>query len=317
MRTALVTGGAGFIGSHLVSRLLGQGWRVRVLDNLSSGVRENLPPHGDLEILEGDIRDYALCHRACERVDSVFHMAAIASVASSVDDPVTSHDVNITGTLNVLMAARDEDVRRFVFSSSAAVYGNADKSPTDEEQPLKPQSPYATGKASGEMYCRNFWDLYGLEVVVLRYFNVFGPRQSTNSGYAAVIPAFVQAAVESGVPVVYGDGLQTRDFVYVDNVVAANIRAALAPGIAGKTLNVAGGEGISLLSLLSALERISATRLKPAFKPARAGEVRHSCADISQARSAMGYEPLVSYTTGLERTLEAARMAHDSSLSPV
>lgn len=304
-KTALVTGGAGFIGGHLVERLLSEGWRVRVLDNFSSGVRDHLAGR-DVELLEGDIRNSDTCFRACRSVDSVFHMAAIASVASSVADPIHSHDVNVNGTLNMLMAARDQDVRRFVLSSSASVYGNAEQVPTPEDAPLMPPSPYATGKACGEMYCRNFWSLYGLETVILRYFNVFGPRQNPVSGYAAVIPQFVGAALRGESPVVYGDGKQTRDFVYVGNVVAANLRAAMTEAVAGMTFNVAGGEGISLLRLLSELEALTGRPLNPEFRNMRAGEVLHSRADVSNARQYLRFVPEVSFAAGLRHTVDAA-----------
>lgn len=302
-KLALVTGGAGFIGGHLTERLLAEGWQVRVLDNFSSGKVENLPV-GHLEVLEADIRNADACRRACRGVDSVFHLAAIASVAGSVADPVHSHDVNVNGTLNMLMASRDQNVRRFVLSSSASVYGDADLVPTPEDAPLRPQSPYATGKAAGEFYCRNFWELYGLETVVLRYFNVFGPRQSPVSGYAAVIPQFVSAAQRDQHPIVYGDGEQTRDFVYVGNVAAANVRAAMADGVAGMTFNVAAGEGISLLRLLEELRALSGSPLAPEHRAGRAGEVRHSRADISRARKHLGFTPDVSLRAGLRRTLE-------------
>lgn len=310
MRTALVTGGAGFIGSHLVERLLDKGWRVRVLDDFSSGSRENLQHIADrLEVIEGDTRDATVCQAACRGVEHVFHLAAIASVVASVEDPLTSHDVTLGGTLKMLLAARDQGARRFVFSSSASVYGNAETSPTGEEQPISPESPYASAKAAGELYCRNFYTLYGLETVVLRYFNVFGPRQSATSGYAAVIPLFVRAAITGRTPIVYGDGLQTRDFVYVENVVAANIRSAEAAGIAGQTFNIAGGQGISVMDLLVLLERVTGKSLQPELRPARAGEVRHSCANISRARCILGYEPAVSLATGLKRTVDAALAA--------
>jgi len=305
-KMALVTGGAGFIGGHLVERLLAEGWRVRILDNFSSGVRGNLAGR-DVEILEGDIRNPETCFRSCRGVDSVFHLAAIASVASSVADPIHSHDVNVNGTLNMLMAARDQDVRRFVLSSSASVYGNAEQVPTPEDAPLMPPSPYAAGKACGEMYCRNFWELYGLETVVLRYFNVFGPRQNPVSGYAAVIPQFVGAALRGESPVVYGDGKQTRDFIYVGNVVAANIRASMTEAVAGMTFNVAGGEGISLLQLLSELEALTGRPLNPEFRSSRAGEVLHSRADVTNARRLLRFVPEVSFQTGLRHTVEAAR----------
>jgi len=308
VRNALVTGGAGFIGGHLVERLVRDGWRVRVFDNFSSGSRDNLRGlEADVELMEGDLRSADACRGACEGVDSVFHMAAIASVVSSVSDPQTSHDVNVNGTLNLLMAARDSGVRRFVFSSSASVYGNAETVPTREEQPIDPQSPYASGKACGELYCRNFSQLYGLEAVILRYFNVFGPRQSAVSGYAAAIPTFIQAGLSGRQPLIFGDGLQTRDFVYVENVVAANVQAALAEGVGGGVFNVAGGQGISLLDLLRDLESALGIRFDPEFRPARAGEVRHSLADISRARHGLGYEPEIALATGLRRTVEAAR----------
>lgn len=314
--TALVTGGAGFIGGHLAERLLTEGWRVRVLDNFSSGLRENLAGR-DVEVIEGDIRNPETCSRACRGVDSVFHLAAIASVASSVADPIHSHDVNVNGTLNMLMAARDQEVRRFVLSSSASVYGNAEQVPTPEDAPLMPPSPYATGKACGEMYCRNFWSLYGLETVILRYFNVFGPRQNPVSGYAAVIPQFVGAALRGESPVVYGDGRQTRDFVYVGNVVAANIRASMTEAVAGMTFNVAGGEGISLLQLLAELEGLTGRPLNPEFRTARAGEVLHSRADVSNARQYLRFVPEVSFREGLRSTVEAARTRVAGVATPV
>lgn len=317
-KTALVTGGAGFIGGHLVERLLSEGWQVRVLDNFSSGKHENLLL-SDVELITADIRDADACRRACHGVDSVFHLAAIASVASSVADPVQSHEVNVNGTLTMLMAARDQDVRRFVLSSSASVYGDADQVPTPESAALRPQSPYATGKACGELYCRNFWELYGLETVVLRYFNVFGPRQSPVSGYAAVIPQFVKAALADEQPVVYGDGEQTRDFVFVGNVAAANVCAAMADAVAGMTFNVAGGEGISLLRLLDELRLLSGSALVPEFRAGRAGEVRHSRADITRARQFLGFTPDVSLRSGLRLTLESTPLAtaHERDLAVV
>lgn len=317
-RKALVTGGAGFIGSHLVERLLERGWEVRILDNFSSGSRERAAALRErAEVLDGDIRSERDCRKACEGVDTVFHMAAIASVASSVADPAYSHDVNVGGTLNMLMAARDLGVRRLVFSSSAAVYGNVEVAPTDEEQPIRPESPYASGKACGELYCRNFHSLYGLETVVLRYFNVFGPGQSAVSGYAAVIPAFVEAAARLEVPVIYGDGRQTRDFVYVSNVVDANVRAALAEGVAGETFNVAGGQAITLLDLLEELSVITRRHIRPEFRPGREGEVRHSRADIRRARERLGYSPSVALGEGLARTLAAVPAAAPAAvLSP-
>lgn len=307
-RTALISGGAGFIGAHLAEQLVRDGWMVRVLDDLSTGFRENLSAIADeIEFIEGSVCDVETCREACVDVDSVFHLAAIASVASSVEDPLTSHEVTLGGTMNLLAAAREAGVGRFVFSSSAAVYGNAEIVPTTEDQPIDPQSPYATAKAAGELYCRNFWGLYGMETVILRYFNVFGPRQSANSGYAAAIPLFVKAALTGKQPIIYGDGHQTRDFVHVSNVVSANICAATAPkeDVAGQTFNIGAGEQINLRVLLCELERITGADLTPEFQPARSGEVRHSRADISRARAHLGYVPAVSLADGLRETVVA------------
>ena len=304
-KRALVTGGAGFIGSHLTALLLAEGWQVRVLDNFNSGKEANicaLP--GDLTVVRGDIRDMSACRAACADADSVFHLGALASVVGSVADPVGSHEVNLTGTLNMLTAARDAGVRRFVFSSSAAIYGNAETLPTTEDQPYDPQSPYAAHKACGEFYCKNFHALYGLETVILRYFNVFGPRQSLSSGYAAVIPLFIQAALEGRSPTVFGDGRQTRDFVCVENIAAANLLASRA-NVAGETFNIAGGEGLSLLQLLSYLEDFAGRSLNPTFQPERAGEVKHSIADVSRATTQLGFTPEISVAEGLRRTYEA------------
>lgn len=322
-----MTGGAGFIGSHLVDRLLRDGWRVRVLDNFDTGSWGNLRgARPDIEVIVGDVRDLDTCQGACRSVDSVFHLAAIASVASSVEEPLLSHSVTLGGTLNMLLASRDASVRRFIFSSSAAVYGNAETLPTVETQPLMPQSPYASAKASGEFYCSNACGLYGLETVVLRYFNVFGPRQSANSGYAAVIPRFIQAALTRGVPHVYGDGLQTRDFVFVENVVAANVLAAEATAAAGQTFNVASGVETSLLDMLHALGHEIGEPLHAVFEPARPADIRHSRADIGRARHLLKYEATVSLCDGLVRTLDAAAgcqfedadlvAAHDKTDSP-
>ena len=317
MRIALVTGGAGFIGSHLVERLLRDNWRVRVLDNFSTGTHANLEwARGEVELWEGDVRDAALCARAAVGAESVFHLAAIASVPSSVADPMTSHEVTLGGTLNVLMAARDGGARRVVFSSSASIYGDADQSPTPESAPLRPQSPYASAKAASELYCRNFHELYGLETVVLRYFNVFGPRQGLHSGYAAAIPKFIHAAVTGGTPIVYGDGLQTRDFVYVGNVAEANLRAAEAEGVAGMAFNIAGGGSVTILQVLAELGSLAGRPLVIEHRPGRAGEVRHSEADISLARRCLGFTPGLSLREGLALTLKAAQGEKEPAQEP-
>lgn len=302
----LITGGAGFIGSHLAALLLSEGRSVRILDNFSTGDYSNirlLPERCD--IVEGDIRDLEICRKACQDVDSVFHLAAIASVAGSISDPQKNHDVNINGTLNMLLAARDSRARRFVFSSSAAVYGNSETVPTQESQPLYPQSPYATSKACGEFYCRNFYELYGLETVMLRYFNVFGPRQNMKSGYSAVIPSFINAIVANEKPMIYGDGTQTRDFVYVENIARANMLASEADHASGEVFNIGSGQAISLLDLLSCLEQITERRSMAEFYTGRPGEVRHSRADISKAVGILGYGSTVSLSCGLQNTLES------------
>ncbi|MFN3649702.1 MAG: SDR family oxidoreductase [Armatimonadota bacterium] len=305
-RIALVTGGAGFIGSRLVHRLLQGGWQVRVLDNFSSGSRSNLAGRAsDLEILEGDVREEAACRRATEGVDTLFHLAALVSVPLSVDDPSYAHSVNVNGTLNLLNAARERGVRRFVFSSSASVYGNAERVPTDESQPLKPESPYASGKACGELYCRNFWQLYGLETVCLRYFNVFGTGQNVQSGYAAVVPMFVDAALRGASPTVYGDGRQTRDFVHVENVVDANVLAADSTYAPGGVYNVAGGNAVSLLDLLDVIGELLGCIIEPVHLPERPGDVRDSRAEITRARRDLGYAPRVSLREGLRAMLTA------------
>ena len=310
MKTALITGGGGFIGNHLAHLLLTEGWRVRVLDNFSTGTPTNLLAlSGPLDVINGDICDSDVCHAATQGVDSVFHLAAIASVAASVADPLRSHAVNLTGTVQVLQAAKEAGVRRFVFSSSASVYGNAETVPTVEDQLIAPLSPYASTKASGEMYCRNYFDLFGMETVILRYFNVFGPRQSVSSGYAAAIPIFIQQILAGKTPTIYGDGRQTRDFVYVEDVAAANLRAALAPGVGGQVFNIAGGNSITLLDLMSVLGDVTGAAVAPHFAPARSGDVRHSRADISRARALLGYAPAVSFTEGICRTVEQTRRA--------
>lgn len=300
--TALVTGGAGFIGSHLVEALLKRNWRVRVLDDFSSGSRDNLAGLG-VEIVEGDVRDPDTCAGCCRGVDSVFHLAAMVSVPGSVADPVTSHAVNVTGVMNMLMAARDQNVRRFVLSSSASVYGNSGAVPTPETAPLDPESPYATAKASAELYCRNFWKLYRLETVALRYFNVFGPRQSPGSPYAAVIPLFIAAVLEGRQPRIFGDGLQTRDFTHVRNVVQANLLAAERPGVAGEVFNVACGEEVPLREVLTRVEQLLECRIEPEYLPGRAGDVKRSCADISAAIERLHYRPVVGFAEGLAETV--------------
>jgi UDP-glucose 4-epimerase len=298
----LVTGGAGFIGSHLVERLLQEDYEVRVLDNFSTGRRENILDFADVELVEGDLQSYERAHTAVRGCEVVFHQAALPSVPRSIQDPLTTNAANVIGTLNVLLSARDSDARRIVFASSSSVYGANATLPKSEDLALAPISPYAVSKIAGEGYCRSFWEVYGLETVALRYFNVFGPRQDPLSQYAAVIPSFIFAALDGESPTVYGDGAQSRDFTYVDNVVDANILAMDAKGIAGQTYNVACGERVTVNDLLSELAQLTGRQISPRYDPPRPGEVRHSVADISLAKRELGYRPSVDFREGLRRT---------------
>jgi nucleoside-diphosphate-sugar epimerase len=301
---ALVTGGAGFIGSNVCRRLLARGHEVRILDNFSTGSRSSLAGiERSCEVLGGDLRDETAVRHACSGVDLVFHLAAKISVPDSVAWPVLCEQVNTQGTVTLLTAARDAGVRRLVFSSSAAVYGNAGAPPTDERQARRPGSPYAISKATGEDYCRLYTELFGLETVALRYFNVYGPGQRVGSGYAAVIPLLIQHALRETSPVIYGDGLQSRDFVFVEDVAAANVAAATAPGAAGEVFNVGTGQGVTLLDLLTVLRELTGAALIPEFQAPRVGDVRYSIADISRARRVLGYEPSHSVRSGLLHTM--------------
>jgi nucleoside-diphosphate-sugar epimerase len=303
--TYLVTGGAGFIGSNITAKLVSEGHNVRVLDNLATGRESNLSGLIDkIDFIKGDIRDLAACKKAAEGVDGVLHLAALPSVPRSVQDPVTSNDVNVNGTLNMLVAARDAKVRRFVFSSSSSVYGDTPGLPRREDMKPSPLSPYALQKLTGEYYCKVFHGLYGLGTVVLRYFNVFGPNQDPKSQYAAVIPKFI-AALKSGVaPVIYGDGGQTRDFTFVADVVKANILASRCPDSAvGMVYNVARGDRVSLNQMLGMLKEIMKSNITPEYQPSRAGDVRDSQADSSLAQKNLGWSPDVVFRQGLEKTV--------------
>jgi UDP-glucose 4-epimerase len=301
----LVTGGAGFIGSHLVAALLEREHRVRVLDDFSSGRRELLPAHPALEVLAGDIRDPAALERAVAGTDVIFHQAALRSVPRSVEQPFEYHDVNATGTLRLLLAARAAGVRRLVFASSSSVYGDQPTMPLRETHRPMPISPYGASKLIGEHYCANFARHYGVETVALRYFNVYGPRQDPNSQYAAVVARFIQAA-RTGVPLeIHGDGEQTRDYTYVDNVVEANLLAAQAPGVAGEVFNVACGERISVLDIAATLERLVGRPLPRRHVAPRPGDVRDTLADLSRTRDRLGYTAKVGFSEGLGRTVAA------------
>jgi len=303
MHTYLVTGGAGFIGSHLAEDLVRRGERVRVVDSLITGKRANLAHLPQVEFLEGDLAELAVARRAVEGVDYVLHQAAIPSVPRSVSDPITSNRANIDATLNVLVAARDAGVKRVVYAGSSSAYGDTPTLPKHEEMPTSPLSPYALQKLVGEQYLKMFNRLYGLDTVTIRYFNVFGPRQDPSSPYSGVISLFISALVEGRRPTIYGDGGQTRDFTYVANVVDGVLRACHAPGIAGEMMNVATGGRISLNELLATLADLVGTRTEAIYAEPRAGDVRDSQADISRARRLTGYEPTVGLREGLERTL--------------
>jgi UDP-glucose 4-epimerase len=306
--SALVTGGAGFIGSHLVDRLVREGWRVRVLDDFSSGREENLAAsRGGFELLRGDLCDEPLAARAVAGVDVVFHHAAVPSVPRSVAEPVRTNRVNVTGTLGLLEAARSAGVRRFVFAASSSAYGNTEKLPKAEDMPPTPESPYALQKLAGEQYCRLYTHLYGFETVALRYFNVFGPRQDPRSEYAAVVPRFISACLAGESPVIYGDGEQTRDFTFVADAVEANLLAASSEKAVGSVMNVAGGRRISLNELLRAIQGIAGTREIARHEPARVGDVRHSLASLARAEALLGYRPRTTLQGGLAATIETFR----------
>jgi UDP-glucose 4-epimerase len=308
MGLQLVTGGAGFIGSHLAARLLGDGHTVRVLDNLSTGRRQNLDVLRDagrdrFEWVEGDIRDRETCRRACDGVEVVFHQAALASVQRSIENPADTTAVNVSGTVHVLAAARERGVRRVVSASSSSVYGDTPTLPKHEAMPPAPLSPYAASKLAGEQFARVFATTLGLETISLRYFNVFGPRQDPTSQYAAVIPLFITALLDGRRPVVFGDGRQSRDFTYIDNVVEANLRAGFGANGSAEAVNVACGERYSLLDLLRALERITGRKPDPDFRPPRPGDVQHSQASIEKARQLLEFRPEVGFEEGLRRTV--------------
>ncbi len=307
----LVTGGAGFIGSHVVERLLADGVPVRVLDNFSTGRRENLDfakNAGDaLEVIEGDLRDLPTVERAARGVDVIYHQAAMRSVPRSVDDPLGANDNNVNGTLHILDAARRLGVKRVVYASSSSVYGDNPELPKREDQPSAPISPYAASKAAGEYYARVWTKLYGVETVGLRYFNVFGPRQDPLSEYAAVLPRFILWAMRGQPLEVHGDGTQSRDFTFIDNVVEANIRAGQAPEASGEAFNVGCGERISLLEVIGMLESILGHKVERRHSPSRGGDVPHTMADVSKAKRLMGYTPLVGFAEGFRRTVEYFR----------
>jgi nucleoside-diphosphate-sugar epimerase len=315
MARVLVTGGAGFIGSHIGAALVAQGDRVRVLDDLSTGHRRNLEAiGGDVEFVQGSVTDPALVARVCEDCDYVFHEAALASVPRSIDDPVRTNAANIDGTLNVLVAARDTGVKRLVYAASSSAYGDSPTLPKIETMPTLPKSPYAVSKLSGEQYVTVFAQVYGMQTLSIRYFNVFGPRQDPDSPYAAVIPLFIDALLDGRAPTIHGDGEQSRDFTYIDNVVAANLAALSAPKLSGEVVNVALGERTTLNQLYRGIAELLGTDIEPVYGPPRVGDVRDSQASIELAQKLLGYATKVSVQEGLRRTVEWYQGFRDSGV---
>lgn len=311
MEKYLVTGGAGFIGSNIVEELVRTGHRVRVIDNFITGKRENLAPFlNDIELIEGDIRSLEAARKAAKGMDFILHQAALRSVPKSVDNPVMTNDININGTLNVLIAAKDAGVKRVIYASSSSVYGECSRFPEKEDFLPAPISPYAVSKLTGEHYGYTFTKTFGLEVVSLRYFNVFGPRQNPESKYSAVIPAFISRMIGGKPPIVAGSGRQSRDFTYVENVVFANLAAAKAPGAGGEVFNVACGETYSVLDIIKYLDKFLGTRTKPEFVEARRGDVKKTMADISKIKRLLKVVPKVGFEEGLKRTLEWFRASN-------
>lgn len=305
MSTYLVTGGAGFIGSNLVSELLNRGETVRVIDNFSTGKRDNLYPfRKDVELVEGDIRSYHIVHEAVRGVDYILHQAALPSVPRSIADPITTHEVNTNGTLNVLNAAKELSVKRVIFASSSSIYGNNPELPKHEEMMPNPLSPYAVSKLTAEKYMKVFNQLYGLETVSLRYFNVFGPRQDPTSQYSAVIPKFITAMLTGTAPTIYGDGEQSRDFTFINNVVNANLLACTAEGAAGEEMNVACHERTTLNELVMGINQIIGADITPNYADPRMGDVKHSYAAIDKAKGAISYTPSTGFMDGLRTTVE-------------
>jgi nucleoside-diphosphate-sugar epimerase len=306
----LVTGGAGFIGSHLTEHLLHAGHFVRVLDDFSSGKMENLaftanePVKRNFELLRGDIRDAATCEKASASIDYVLHQAALRSVPKSMKEPQRYNDVNIGGMLTVLQAAQKQKVKRVVFASSSSVYGDVDTFPEKEDFYPKLISPYALSKLAGEYYCRIFSEHFGVETVALRYFNVFGPRQALDDEYAVVIPKFIHCILNDQQPPIFGTGKQSRDFTYIDNVVQANVKAAITPGIRHAVLNVANGRDTTVLRIVDLINQFFGKNIKPSFLPVRAGDVFRTRADISRIKKTLGFTPAVSFEEGLKRTAE-------------
>lgn len=305
MGLSLITGGAGFIGSNMVRFLLDKGQKVRVLDNFETGKRQNLAEvAARIELIEGDIRDMAAVRRATAGVEVVYHLAALGSVPRSVKDPVTSHDVNVNGIMNVLLAARDAKVGRFIFSSSSSVYGQSKVLPQHEGLPLAPISPYGATKAAGEFYCRVFYETYGLQTISLRYYNVFGPRQDPTSQYAAAIPLFVSALLRDKSPTIFDDGEQSRGFTYIDNVTQANWLAANAKETHGEAINISTKKAVTVNTVVNVIRKLMGKEnIKPVYAPPRPGDIKHSLADVKRAKEVIGYEPFVDFEEGIAKAI--------------
>jgi len=304
MAKYLVTGGAGFIGSHITEELIKRKESVRVLDNFLTGKRENLAPFLDeIELIEGDIRDYNQCQKAVKGIDSVLHQAALPSVPRSVSDPITSNEINITGTLNMLVSSQKAGIKSFVFASSSSVYGDDQRLPKKEGNEGNPLSPYALGKSTGEKYCQIFSQLYGFNTVCLRYFNIFGPRQDPFSQYAAAIPIFITKMLDNESPTIFGDGQQSRDFTYVSNVVQANLLACQAENTSGEVVNIGCGSRETVNSLVENINSVLEKEIRAKYDNPRPGDVKHSHADISKAGEMLEYKPLVTFSEGLKKTV--------------
>jgi nucleoside-diphosphate-sugar epimerase len=300
----LVTGGAGFIGSNICRRLVAEGCYVRVIDNLLTGKKSNLADIWDkIEFIEADMGDAQVACAAMKDIDVVLHQGAVPSVPRSVDDPATTHQHCVNATFTLLLAARDNKIKRFVYAASSSAYGDSPTMPKVETMQTNPKSPYAAAKLFGEYYCSVFSQVYGLDTISLRYFNVFGPYQDPTSQYAAAIPAFVTSILQDQPPTVYGDGEQSRDFTYIDNIVQANLLAARASKTGGQVVNIACGQKITINAIIQMINSIVGKSVKPRYAPPRAGDVKHSLADIQKAKSLIGYEPIVPFKEGLEKAI--------------
>ncbi len=312
MAKVLITGGAGFIGSHIAAALVEAGDEVRILDDFSTGFQRNVEAAGVDEVLRASVSDLTKVREAVKGCDYVFHEAALASVPRSVKDPLASNSVNVAGTLNVLVASRDEGVKRVIYAASSSAYGDSEVLPKVETMRERPKSPYAVAKLAGEQYVSVFAEVYGMETLAIRYFNVFGPRQDPDSPYAAVIPLFLDALLKGEAPTIHGDGEQSRDFTYVENVVHANLLALRAPKLSGEVVNVALGDRVTLNELYARLAKLVGSSIEPVHGPVRTGDVRHSQADISRAQELLGYEAKVPFEEGLRRTVEWYRASQGS-----